>query len=298
MTPAQIMSALSRRDALPRAAMQAAGRSRTEMVPVLLDLIARLNARRPGDPPPTQADVTAILCVFYLLAEWRETAAYRPLATLLRLPPDVLDSLLGDVVTEGAARVIASVFDGDLGPLFDVLLDTQADDFARGAMLETLVMVVLDGRAPRPEAEAFLVEFPDRISPDTDEWVWWAWCECVAALGLEALLPQVTGLFQSGRISPMLGTLSDIEDDLRATLAEGRPARFVDSPHHLPVTDAVAEVSVWCGFSAASRSGRSRRTWSFSDGSASAPVTLPPKVGRNDPCPCGSGKKHKKCCLA
>jgi SEC-C motif-containing protein len=23
-----------------------------------------------------------------------------------------------------------------------------------------------------------------------------------------------------------------------------------------------------------------------------------PKVGRNDPCPCGSGKKHKKCCGA
>lgn len=21
------------------------------------------------------------------------------------------------------------------------------------------------------------------------------------------------------------------------------------------------------------------------------------KVGRNDPCPCGSGKKHKQCCL-
>ena len=23
-----------------------------------------------------------------------------------------------------------------------------------------------------------------------------------------------------------------------------------------------------------------------------------PKVGRNDPCPCGSGKKYKKCCMA
>ncbi|MBF0383979.1 MAG: SEC-C domain-containing protein [Magnetococcales bacterium] len=23
----------------------------------------------------------------------------------------------------------------------------------------------------------------------------------------------------------------------------------------------------------------------------------PKKVGRNDPCPCGSGKKFKKCCL-
>lgn len=27
------------------------------------------------------------------------------------------------------------------------------------------------------------------------------------------------------------------------------------------------------------------------------PVPSEPKVGRNDPCPCGSGKKYKKCCL-
>ena len=27
-----------------------------------------------------------------------------------------------------------------------------------------------------------------------------------------------------------------------------------------------------------------------------APASAP-KVGRNDPCPCGSGKKYKKCCL-
>jgi uncharacterized protein len=31
----------------------------------------------------------------------------------------------------------------------------------------------------------------------------------------------------------------------------------------------------------------------------SAPIAPPPseKTGRNDPCPCGSGKKYKKCCL-
>jgi SEC-C motif domain protein len=28
-----------------------------------------------------------------------------------------------------------------------------------------------------------------------------------------------------------------------------------------------------------------------------APVKAAPKVGRNDPCPCGSGKKYKHCCL-
>ncbi|MGF6872761.1 SEC-C metal-binding domain-containing protein [Paraburkholderia sp. MM5477-R1] len=27
-----------------------------------------------------------------------------------------------------------------------------------------------------------------------------------------------------------------------------------------------------------------------------APAKAEPKVGRNDPCPCGSGKKYKKCC--
>jgi hypothetical protein len=29
----------------------------------------------------------------------------------------------------------------------------------------------------------------------------------------------------------------------------------------------------------------------------SVPVSSLPTVGRNDPCPCGSGKKYKKCCL-
>ena len=28
----------------------------------------------------------------------------------------------------------------------------------------------------------------------------------------------------------------------------------------------------------------------------SEPRRSAPKVGRNDPCPCGSGKKYKKCC--
>jgi preprotein translocase subunit SecA len=31
---------------------------------------------------------------------------------------------------------------------------------------------------------------------------------------------------------------------------------------------------------------------------AQRPIRVGPKVGRNDPCPCGSGKKYKKCCGA
>ncbi len=39
--------------------------------------------------------------------------------------------------------------------------------------------------------------------------------------------------------------------------------------------------------------------WFYHDGKTPAINTVRravPKVGRNDPCPCGSGKKYKKCC--
>jgi len=32
------------------------------------------------------------------------------------------------------------------------------------------------------------------------------------------------------------------------------------------------------------------------EGSSRQTVTRGKKIGRNDPCPCGSGKKYKKCC--
>jgi SEC-C motif-containing protein len=36
--------------------------------------------------------------------------------------------------------------------------------------------------------------------------------------------------------------------------------------------------------------------WRFVSGGAIPAVSQ--KIGRNEPCPCGSGKKHKKCCGA
>ena len=50
-----------------------------------------------------------------------------------------------------------------------------------------------------------------------------------------------------------------------------------------------------------SRFLREAGAWYFVDGELVAPKTqvhASPKVGRNDPCPCGSGKKYKKCCGA
>ncbi|MEN6477504.1 MAG: YchJ family metal-binding protein, partial [Rectinema sp.] len=38
--------------------------------------------------------------------------------------------------------------------------------------------------------------------------------------------------------------------------------------------------------------------WLYEEGEVKTQtvVRAEPKVGRNDPCPCGSGKKYKKCC--
>lgn len=48
-----------------------------------------------------------------------------------------------------------------------------------------------------------------------------------------------------------------------------------------------------------SRFVREGGVWFYVDGEMIKPepiVRAAPKVGRNDPCPCGSGKKYKKCC--
>lgn len=43
---------------------------------------------------------------------------------------------------------------------------------------------------------------------------------------------------------------------------------------------------------------KERRDALYKQEKTSHTVVKPPKVGRNDPCPCGSGKKFKKCCGA
>jgi SEC-C motif-containing protein len=47
------------------------------------------------------------------------------------------------------------------------------------------------------------------------------------------------------------------------------------------------------------RFGRIDSNWYFVSGDSAGQkqvVRTEPKIGRNDPCPCGSGKKYKKCC--
>lgn len=55
----------------------------------------------------------------------------------------------------------------------------------------------------------------------------------------------------------------------------------------------------FCNHHEAAKFVKENGRWLFADGDfvAEKPITREvEKIGRNDPCPCGSGKKYKKCC--
>jgi hypothetical protein len=298
MTPAEIMAALEANGPLPREALEAAGQSRDAMVPVFLDYIGRLQSAGIDD----LEGMDAFVFIFFLLAEWRETRAYRPLATLLQRDPEFLDALLGDSITEASARVMAGVFDGDLQPLFGILLDDAADGFVRGEMFDTLVIVALEDPNLRPQITQFLVDFFDLTGTVTGEEVWWAWAECIAALGLANMDTAVRAVFDSGLITPDHSRIEDFTERLQATLAAGRPDWFTGISSNTLITDTIAELEPWYCFTPeylAKKAAGSLNVLSSLMPRSGDPFNgvFTGKVGRNDPCPCGSGKKFKKCCL-
>ena len=138
MTPAQILKAFSQKhDRWPGLALEAASAQRSEVGPLLVEELKRAAAgiealEAAGYPEPgVRRFLKARSPLFYgvvLLGEWREKAAYRPLARVMRFPWVSHDNCLGEpALEEPGYRVMASVFDGDPQPIFDIILDGGAD---------------------------------------------------------------------------------------------------------------------------------------------------------------------------
>jgi hypothetical protein len=95
MEPEKILHELTYADGLPREALKAASAQRVEMLPLFLDEIETYLALEPA----ARAKPTPLFFIFHLLGDWRETAAYRPLARLLRIPRRDVDTIFGDGIT-------------------------------------------------------------------------------------------------------------------------------------------------------------------------------------------------------
>ena len=88
----------------------------------------------------------------------------------------------------------------------------------------------------------------------------------------------------------------DYEDRLRSFVRVDDPTRALKDHRLVPFTDTIGTLSKWHGFS--EDYIQRKRQWEL-DEKQSETVTNPYRnVGRNDPCPCGSGKKFKVCCGA
>jgi uncharacterized protein len=288
-----ILDELAASDGLPAEAIRAADADRADMAPVFIEHVEQYLA---GETPRSLGN--ALFFIFHMLGSWHEKSAYRPLARLLRRPADESDSIFGGATTETTHRVMAAVFDGDPNPLYDVILAPEADEFIRSRMCEVVAMLTLRGELPRTEAERFLRAGYADIKPQDECFVWQGWQSAIAALGLVELKPLVEQAFKRGYISPSWLRFESFEEDLqRAIEHPAAPWQYED--HYTLFGDTVEELSTWSAFNPKSESDSDRSSLRRDEQwSPNVPAVNPFKdVGRNDPCPCGSGKKFKKCCL-
>jgi Protein of unknown function (DUF1186) len=189
-----ILHELTHAAGLPREALKAASAQRGEMVPLFLEEIETYLALEPA----ARAKPTPLFFVFHLLGEWREKAAYRPLARLLRLPRAEVDTIFGDGITTTSHRVMAAVFDGDPEPLYDIILDPKAEEFIRAGMCEALAMVTLRGELDRVLAGRFLRDAFIEMRPQAESYVWVGWQSAISMLGMSDLKILVKKAFDRG----------------------------------------------------------------------------------------------------
>jgi hypothetical protein len=296
MEPEKILHELTHAEGLPRLALKAASAQRDEMLPLFVREIEHFLALDPG----ARAKPTPLFFVFHLLGEWREKSPYRPLARLLRLPGAELDRIFGDGITTTSHRVMAAVFDGDPEPLYDIILDPNAEQFIRAGMCEALAMVAVRGELDRAVAGRFLRDAFMELQPQRQNYVWVGWQSAIAMLGMSDLKILVKNAFDRGFIDSHVLGFDHFEEDLRRGIEHPGEPRLPDDRDSTLFGDAVEELSGWYCFTEQYRDDQERwRRQAEANHARSQRLENPFKgVGRNDPCPCGSVKKFKKCCLA
>ncbi len=280
---------------LPREAMRWALDHWDQVAPGLLGVLERYA----DGADRSEAAAGAVFFILHLAGERRETRAFAPLCRLLR-DAEALDEVLGDGVTTTLSRILIGTYDGDLDTLKGVIEAEEVDEYARAGALEVLAYLAATGRVARQEAEAYLLHLYEALRPQHESFVWSGWVLAVGLLGLEALSDVVRRAFERGLIDPMVMGYEHFREDLGRTLADPERMAGFRYDNIAPLEDAVGELSRWYAFSDRTEQDRARqsRVAAF-DPLPQGPAFNPYKhVGRNDPCPCGSGKKFKKCCLS
>lgn len=243
-------------------------------------LLSALNAYASGaDRSPENA--SKAFFGLHLLAEKRDAAAFAPLVSVA-LEGEPLYDMIGDGATETLPSLLISLCDGDFATLRKLVETPEADEWARVAAIEALSWFTHKGDIPVEETRAQFAGWFETLLPRDTHVVWYGMQAGVALLGFGDLEPLVARAFRQKQVDNTILAFEDFQDDLRAARAD-RDGFFKERGLG-PVEDAVAALEVF----------------DVDEEDFAPPAPAENKfrdVGRNDPCPCGSGKKFKKCCL-
>ena len=248
-----------------------------QAVPLLRALLQRASRGL----PLSEMEASQLFVGLHILAMLRDRASYLPLMRLLRQPIDQVEDLLGDAITASLSKVIASLYDGEPDDLFEIIGDPSVDEWIRDALWHAATTLVFVGRIDRAIMRAFILRFDaEKLAPKGD-FAWIGWLCTIAHLGYADVASGIGAVWIDQRLPANVIERRDFEADLAAALAAPTDMARLKRDG-IGLVDDVAEALYWVDW----------------DGPP-APLVNPMRdVGRNDPCPCGSGKKFKKCCLA
>lgn len=187
-------------------------------------------------------------------------------------------------------------------------------EFVRGSAVDTFLVLTHTGQITREEVVDYYQSlFGGKLLREYNQ-VWNALACAVADLPAPELIGDLRKVFKEGLVDHCYADLADLERD--ACVPFERKKRWKQEKLSALVSDAVSEMSWWAAFEADPRPKPRvfqeepiAQTPPFPEIESAeaedyAPEAVPstgvrrgPKIGRNAPCPCGSGKKYKKCCL-
>ena len=272
MLPSEILAALASDSAVLREEALASADGHREAL--VAPLLAALNLGIDDPVGASEEEVHLFAYALYLTAKWRERRAYPYVIRWLSLPEDQPFEIGGDIVTQDGARILAAVSDGDLAPIKTLILNRDADPYGRDSAIRALALLAAWAELPRAPIVEYLRWLAREGLEREPGQAWNSLVHACLSIGAFELFDDLRQAFADGLPDPKFISLEELD---QAEVAAGATLdRLGDLD--FPIDD-VAEATAW---------------WDR-EPDVPEPYRAPPKVGRNDPCPCGSGKKYKKC---
>ncbi|MGO4870537.1 MAG: DUF1186 domain-containing protein [Roseiarcus sp.] len=279
---------------LPREAMQWALDHWDEASP---RFVARLRAFAAGANRSEEAK-DELFYIVHLCGEKRDERAYQPLCRLIGESEEASD-FLGDADASTLKGILINVCDGDLAPLMRAIESPAGEEYARGSALEALGYLARTKNVlSDDEMRAYLKRLRREMKPRGECWVWTAWAATAANLGYGDLRLDVAILIKDSFIGEGEYTLADFDQQMKMVREDPTGLSGFQGDFVGPLEGSIETLAQWAVGDEAELDEEDGEGLDDEPGFEAPHLNPLRDVGRNDPCPCGSGKKYKKCCLA